>query len=359
MAKELNKIGFLVHPRDYSDFFVKYPYAKVLPHQALNYITKKMPPVTVSKITGLKDNESKEIGGYVLSLPITAKTMLEHRSLTRKKIKQAVKKAGSMGIGIMALGGLNASLSKGGKTVSDQNKVGITTGRSYTVKNVTDYILRITNDFNLPRNDLKIAVVGAAGSIGSGCAFRLEKKGFDNFILIDLDRKLDKIKNKMKEFSPSTNIHVDHQIPKIKDAHIVIAATSAPEAVITARDIRMGTFVINDAQPSDISDEVYHEEKITVIEGGVVKTPGISPNVDMGMHSDDENFCCLVEAMVLAKNNHFDNFSVGRLKQNQVDKIINYDTETEFTTANPQNKFGYIKETKLASTAKKLHERIN
>lgn len=359
MNSENKKVGFLLHPRNFRDFYNKYPFAKMVPEWLLEKITRYLPPLTVSRITGLKDREGNKIEGYVLSLPLIAKTMIENRELARKKVEDAVKKANNLGIGILALGGLTASLSKGGLDVAEKNDVGVTTGRAYTVKIVTDYVDYVCNNFDINKKQINIGIVGAAGSIGAGCAFKLAKNGYSQFTLVDIERKLDRVKQHANELN-ETNIDIvmDHQLHVLEEAHIIIAATNAPEALISSGDLTPGTFIVNDAQPSDVADEVYSRGDVAVIEGGVVTTPGISCNLKMGLHDKHDNFCCAVEAFILAQNGHYDNYSIGYLSLENIEKLERLSEGSKFELSAPQNIHGYVSEKKLNDVATKLKERL-
>lgn len=353
------KIGFFIHPRDLEDFYIKYPLARYLPKKLVERISLLLPPVIVSRITGLIDKDGESIEGYVLAVPMPAHLMMEHRERVVKKMKQGIKLAKKKGIALIALGGLTASLSRGGLDVLNSEGVGITTGRAYTVKTVTDYVISLCDKYSFDRSSITIGIVGAGGSIGKGCALTLERKNFKNFILIDREDKIMEVKMEAISESPDVRIETDHKLERLKAAHIVIAATNAPEAVILSRDLTPGTIVINDAQPSDVSLELYKEDDIIIIEGGVVSTPGISCNVNMGLSSGDDNFCCAVEAFILAHNGMFEDFSTGYLSLDNIEKLDQM-SESFFASLPPyQNMYGYINPDKIDAVASLINERIS
>jgi fatty aldehyde-generating acyl-ACP reductase len=342
--------AFLVHPRNLRDVIRKFPILKLLPEKLVYLILRRMKPVVVSKITGLVDLKGDAISGYIISIPITAKQMMEDRGLALAKMKQAVGIAHKNGVRIIGLGGLTASLSKGGiDLVGVEPQVSFTTGRAYTVKTVTDYAKRVVEDFNFSKDTVKVCIVGAAGSIGSGCAEVLALWGIKNFILIDLERKLSALKDKMEDLR-ETNlaIQVEHQLSWIKDADIIITATNAPEVVVEAADLKSGAIIINDAQPSDISPDIYNREDVLVIEGGVVRTPGIKPNFNLGLAERDDNFCCLAEVMILAHQGDISShFTIGNLDLSYIDQITEKSKELNFTITRYQNDYGYLPQSKI------------
>lgn len=345
--------GFLVHPRNLNDVFIKFPILRLLPKSIVYFLLKKMPPVLVSKIKGLKDREGKDMGGYVISIPLTAKQMIEDRGLALKKMKEAVRFAHKKGVRIIGLGALTASLSRGGIDLADaQEGMGFTTGRAYTVKTVTDYVKDVIREFAFDKERVVIGIVGAAGSIGSGCAEHLAEWGVNNFLLIDLERKLGALEAKIADIHDAVShtrlsIKKSHHVRDINTADIIITATNAPEVVLEASDLKLGAIIINDAQPSDISPDVYDRDDVLVIEGGVIKTPGVRTHFNFGLAHHEEAFCCLGEVLILAHNNIFSTFTIGNLEKQYVEEIEKISEELHFSITKYQNEFGYLSEEKI------------
>lgn len=340
--------AFLVHPRNLNDVYIKFPFLRFLPRSFVYFLLTKMPPVLVSRIKGLRDREGKPVGGYVISIPLTAKQMIENRTLAVKKMIEAVRFAKKRGVAIIGLGALTASLSRGGIDLANKEKeMGFTTGRAYTVKTVTDYVKNVIGEFNFNKTKVKIAIVGAAGSIGSGCAALLSEWGIDNFLLIDLERKLPDVENKIKEIHSRVShdrltIKKSHHIGDVNMADIIITATNAPEVVLRGTDVQSGAIIINDAQPSDIAPDVYDRDDVLVIEGGVISTPGIRTHFNFGLAHHEEAFCCLGEVLVLAHNGLFSTFTIGNLEKKYIEDIEKISEQLHFSITKYQNEFGYI-----------------
>jgi predicted amino acid dehydrogenase len=276
--------------------------------------------------------------------------MLEDRKAAAKKIRQAVKLAERKGVGIIGLGALTASLSRGGLDVVGLTRVGITTGRAYTVKTVTDYTKHAMKLFDMKPEAVSVAVVGAAGAIGSGCARVLASYGVRNFLFIDLERKAENLKRHIEDITgrhSDARIAISHRVGDIKGSEIVLAATNAPEVLIKPDDLVPGAIVINDAQPSDISPEVLLRDDVLVIEGGVIATPGIRCNFNMGLAGREDNFCCLGEALILAHNGRFQDFALGDLNMDLIDEIANMAHTMDMGIAKIQNSNGLVSDAQL------------
>ncbi len=350
----MKKIGFLVHARNHRDLIRKFPLLKFLPSRIIDWIAVSLPPIVVSRITGLTAKNGDAIEGYIIGMTMTAHQMIEHREKATKKIIQACKYAEKKGVGLIGLGALTASFSKGGLDILPHVKeLGVTTGRAYTTKTVTDYVKYCVENFGYEKKSVKVAIVGAGGSVGSSCAKLLAEWGIRNMLFIDLPKRAEHLKKSVEHLQSvhlsrqnlqpgqSTdviNIDISHAISDIKGWDIIITATSAPEALLHTEDLDPGTIIINDAQPSDVPKEVIKErDDILVIEGGVIHTPGIKCNFNLGLVDREDTFCCLGEVLVLARNEKFEHFATGELEEHLVSEIEKMSEGMGFTISKFQN----------------------
>lgn len=356
---QTNSFAFIVHSRDRSDLPRKYPILKYLPRRLFDYLTVRLPPFVVSQISGLKNKNGTSINGLLIGIPMTAHQLLEDRELALDKILQAINLARSKGAKYIGLGAMTSSLSSGGRDIiSKTSDVLITTGRTYTIKNITDYVMFIVSRYNLDINNIKIAIVGAAGGIGSGVAMLLAKKGFKKFLLIDLDRKLNFLRERIVEinkFGENLDIEISHQVSGLQSSNIIVAATSAPEVVIRSSDVSPGTIIINDAQPSDISPEIINfRDDVLVIEGGVLSAPGINCHFNMGLANKSDIFSCLAETLIMAHSMDNHHYSIENLDLRFLKKISVTGKNLRFDVRNIQNSSGMIPAHKIKKVLKLL-----
>lgn len=338
----MKKIGFLVHARNHRDLIRKFPLLKYVPGKLVDFIAINLPPIIVSNITGLKRKNGEPVEGHIIGITITARQMIEQREKALRKIIQACKFAERKGVRIIGLGALTASFSKGGLDILPHVKeMGITTGRAYTTKTVTDYVKHCVENFGYDKKDVRLAIVGAGGSVGSSCAKLLAQWGIKNMLFIDLLKRAEHLKKAvehLKGVHGHINIEVSHAITAIKGWDIIITATNAPEALVRSEDLSPGTIIINDAQPSDVPKEVILERNdILIVEGGIIRTPGIKCNFNLGLADREDTFCCLGEVLVLAHNEKFENFATGELEERLVEEIETMSEGLGFTISKFQN----------------------
>jgi predicted amino acid dehydrogenase len=336
------EFAFLVHPRNLKDMSRKYAFIELLPDSLAKFCVKHLWPIVVSSITGLKDKEGREIHGYVIGCPMLAEQMMKNRKLAVKRIIQSIKLAEKLGIKNIGLGALTSSLTRGGIDVKDRVEIEITPGYAYTVVTVVDYVFRVAEKLDIALDESCVAIVGAAGSVGSNSA-RILANDVNNFLLIDVLHKKDRIKELIKDLkgiNPKVLLKYSDDIHSIYSADIIIAATNAPETIIHSKDLKPGAVVVDDAQPSDVDmDIIKNRNDVLVVEGGAIKIPGISTHFDFGLFGKENNFSCLGEVLILTYFGESANYSFGKIDSKIINKIKDLGKKINFSSGDFQNSY--------------------
>lgn len=338
--KPKRAFAFIIHPRDINDVARKYPFVRLFPSAITAFLIKHLWPVTGSKVIGLHDKQGNEIPGWIVICPLSARQLIENRKLAKKRILQTIRLAEHLGAQVVGLGALTSSVTNGGLDIAGEISASLATGRTMTAIVVVEYVNYLLFYFQEHIEDRRIAIVGAGGSVGATTALLLAKKGARHLLLIDLERKSDRIERLIEELvggKEDLDIQKSHHIGDIKGADIVVTATNAPEALVASDDIRPGTIIIDDAQPSDVHPDVMKREDVLVIFGGVVKTPRIESHFHFSLAKKDENFSCLAETMLLARENIRKNFAIGHIAMAQLEQMNTLARTVGFTIATLQN----------------------
>lgn len=301
-SKELRGFAFVVHPRDYGDVVSNLKFLKKIPRSWIIRYFSMMWPFTLSRITGVKSLvDGRELPGWVIGVPIFAHEMMENREGARRKISRGIRLAKSRGAKIVGLGGLTGSITEGGAGLYKVNGVSVTAGRAYTAFVVKSYVDDVVQKYGLNKADLSIAVVGAAGGVGTAVSRLVLKENYKKIYLIDLERKLHHVFDE-HGLNNVPSVEITHLIGKVREADIIVTVTNAPEAVVENDDIMPGTIIVDDAQPSDISKEIIDSRRdILVIEAGVLTAhDSIRTGTNFRLANKDEIYCCLGEVMAVA-----------------------------------------------------------
>ena len=268
--------------------------------------------------------------GWVIFIPNYTKELLLDGKLRKKKILQAALLAEKLGAKIVGMGGLVASFAQGGQWLSEQIKnIGFTTGHAYTIANIFEIMNKSAEKIKLNLKRSTIAIVGAAGSIGSGCARFIAEIKPREIILFDLNlfdtsEKLIQLKNLLRDRAPKTKITIAYEFKEIKKADIVIVATNSPASIIKPDYLRKGAIVIDDSFPKNVSKGILKKRRdIILLDGGIMQLP-FSLDIFFARNMPDlmdapltrvvsckETYGCFAEILVLSLYNYKTNYGLG------------------------------------------------
>jgi predicted amino acid dehydrogenase len=314
------RFAFLVHSRDINDVYRKFPFAKKLPKNVVEWWCKYSWPIVVSKITGLKSlKDGKEVPGYIIGIPMTARQMLENRKLALRRIIQACKLAEKLGVKIIGLGAFTSSLSNGGLDLIGKIKPKITTGNALAVAVSFEHIREI-----LEQNAFiqRVAIVGGTGSIGQAISKFLVKEFPEKEYLIFARTKehLDNLLRELRMISDSRKLKgYLNSIENLKEAELVIVATAATKAIIKSRHLKQNAIAYDVTQPQNIDRQTIEKRPdLLIYDGGLVDVPNLEGKPPFNLPSK-RIYACLGETILLALEYYQENFSLGKTK---IEKVL-------------------------------------
>ncbi|HDP70322.1 MAG TPA: shikimate dehydrogenase [Actinobacteria bacterium] len=325
----MRKFAFLVHPLDLDDVvsFEKKSAGKpvALIKKLLLWLCER-PPFIGSHITGINSNTGRKAEGWFINVPLLPEQMKEHPELAKEKILEAVSFAKELGASIVGLGGFTSIATNSGLAIAKEAPLPITTGNSYTVVAAVEGTRKAARLMGIRLSKAKLAIVGATGSIGRACSEILAPQVSEIILVGRRPEVLQLQADKLKKF---TNVSISMDIKKaLKDADVVISASSDANAIIDANDLEPGMVVCDVAQPPDVSKSVLKERNdILVFDGGIIKIPGIRIrrkskfDYDFKLKPDKYAYACMAETMILCLEGVNENFDLGSVKVSSAEKI--------------------------------------
>ena len=309
----------MIHPRisakeDMGKVF--YPFYFV-PEIILQKITPHFNPIARGIVTF---SNNKEIVGWIVVIPLSAKQILSFpREFVLKKIIKAIEMAKDLGAEVVGLGEFIASVTRGGEDLAGKVKgITIINGKALTAGTTFRAVEEISKIKKIDLAKEKVAVVGAAGSVGRGASFLFAEKNIP-LILIDKDQKIQGLKN---VFSSFNSVAINNQISSIKDAKIVVVATSSTEQLIKPNHLKEGAIIYDITQPRNTCPEILKERKdVTIIDGGVIDTPTIDYGVDIGLKKH-QAYACLAETILCALEGINENH-IGYANPKTINQMLN------------------------------------
>ncbi len=241
------------------------------------------------------------------------------------KVVRACKLAEKYGVGIVTLGGFTSIVGERiGQEMSNQVDVPVTTGNTFTAAMTIDGVIKAAALFNKDISQAKMAIVGGTGDIGSACARVLAGRvkqliitGRTKSNLYSLKQELTK-KHKIKVITTTDNKAA------LKDADIVIAAASVASSVLKIEWFKSGAIICDVGYPKNIAHNFTDRNDIFIFSGGLANSPmPIELPIDVGLPRPEVIYGCFAEAIILALEKRYENFSFGRgqITPEKIDEI--------------------------------------
>jgi len=322
----MDTFGFIVHPPDIDSlyrYFFK-PGTRRRPDALVEKVLEWTPPFKVSHVTGVRSIATgKEVEGYIVACPLLPKQFLElDLDFVLHKIIDACKIAQDLGAKIIGLGGFTSVVGDQGRIVAEHIDVPVTTGNSYTVASVIEGIFKAAEKMGIDISKAKLAVIGATGAIGSACS-RILAQYVPHIVITARNReRLIELANTISTSSPVVVEIAEDPKEAVRDAEVVIATTSATEALISANDLKSGAIVCDVAIPKNVSQDIL-KKRVFIFEGGIIKIPGDVRYIPPVRFTGDLTYACMAETIILTLERRFESFSLGReILSDKIDEIF-------------------------------------
>jgi predicted amino acid dehydrogenase len=265
---------------------------------------------------------------------------------TYRRLDAAVRDAARRGAKIAGLGAFTKVVGDAGVTVAQRAPIPVTTGNSLTIAATleTAKLTAIRMGWpSLARG--KAMIVGATGSIGSVCS-RLLAAAVKDVVLVSIEPpRLEALRRTILEEVPDAKVAVDvTTAPWVGECDLIVTATSAfGLRVLDVSQCKPGAVILDVALPPDISaEEAAVRPDVMVVESGEVLIPGpVNFSFDIGL-PPHVSYACLAEAALLAMEERFECFTLGRdVRPERVKEIYHLFRRHKFQIA-PLRSFGAL-----------------
>lgn len=304
--------GFVVHPPTLRHVRKAMPAMRFVPDALVVNILKRQQPYLVSRVRKLSSTLGHKVQGFFVGCPLLPKQMLElEREFVLDRIVDAGKIAERLGARILGLGGYTSIVGDKGRTVASRLGIAVTSGSAMTAWSAVEAIRRLAERRGVDPVRCTLAVIGASGTIGSLCTKVLAPSVRKAIINARHRDKLEKLRGEVTRHC-ATDVCVEMDAHKaVAAADLVITTTSAPDALFTVDELKLGSIVADVSVPKNISKEEHSRDDVTVVDGGRVKLSGKPEfSVDIGLRRGVV-YACMAETMALALEGRLESFSLG------------------------------------------------
>ncbi|PIP38242.1 MAG: dehydrogenase, partial [Desulfobacterales bacterium CG23_combo_of_CG06-09_8_20_14_all_51_8] len=252
----------------------------------------------------------------------TPQQMLAHSpDFINSRLLKATRIAKSLGAQIIGLGAVTKAMGDAGVTVAKFSEIPITTGNSYSASAAlwaTADAVRQMGLIDMAKGKKlkgKTMVIGATGAVGSVCA-KLLATAFEEVYIVDKhDAKLLALRESIVNEIKDVNVHITTRTDKyIEDMDVIVtASTDGPdEKILDIEKVKPGCVITDVNRPLNFTiKDAKKRPDVLIIASGEIALPGEPEMKSIGLPPGIV-YASLAEAIVLALEGRFENFSVGK-----------------------------------------------
>jgi acyl-phosphate glycerol 3-phosphate acyltransferase len=330
--------AFFIHPLTLPDYFETGRFAWLEPLYRQGWISagllqrfgRLVRPFKIGELRGIYTSDGKEIRCHLLTAPVLPQVFKDDPEFCKLRAIQAARLAHELGASAFGLGAFWGTIGKKGLEVQAAvPEIRVTNGGAYTAGSIRAAVPEIIRHFTARGGDpkrLTAAVVGANGVVAFGMA-RMVAGEVGKVILIGRDlERLDKSRATLERAYPNTRFVSSLEPHDCIEADLIFTATSDPNPVIFAKDVKPGAWIYDEGRPADTDESVLSVPGVRLIPGGVVQPPGGMYDTN-GWAVGRLKFgrgnvpACLAETLIIAANGAWDRVSLGETTRTE---NINY-----------------------------------
>jgi fatty aldehyde-generating acyl-ACP reductase len=313
---------FVIHPLSFEDVVRYEPGAAGKGKPIIAKILEWMPAYAAAHVTGVRTPDGRATEGWFVAAPLLPAQLLSlPREEVYRRVNAAIEIGASLGARVAGLGAFTAVVGDGGVTIAERSPIPVTTGNSLTIAAAVRSFFRGADEMGIDPAASTAVVVGATGSIGGACVHLIAPRVRKMILVARNETRLRKLHAAIAErYACEVSYELDVSAA-VRQADLVLTATSSTQDVIEPEALRPGAVVCEVSLPHDVSRRVAAERPdVLVIEGGNMRVPGTmrwervrEPGTDfeLGLPRGTA-LACMSETMVLALCDRCEPYTLGR-----------------------------------------------
>ena len=317
-TRDVRGFGVIGHPYNLNhliQYFQSFkPDMKIPSEEFLAKIFDLVPSYVPYDVKEFRASSGKTTCGAFIACNIIPDLLDQDMQKGVLKVVESCKVAERLGLGIVALGGFTSIASERyGEEFKKLINIPVTTGNTLTAALAMEGVLKAARLRELDLSTAKATVIGGAGDIGSACARALADKVRDLVITSRSAGNLEAM-GKMLALSGKAKFYgLQDNNEAVRDADIVIAAASVSRSILDIANFKPGAIVCDIGYPKNISYRECDRQDLLIFSGGICSLPQeFNAGFDIGLPSSKVLYGCFSEAIVLALEERYENFSWGK-----------------------------------------------
>ncbi len=310
MTSETPRVALLINIGNRTDAARYFKFMRNIPLRVAEKTF--LPAAPVVHLGPLKNIEAEghAVPGDMIGVPMTPRMLQEQPyEFVRDKVFQAVRMARDAGAGVVVLTGLMGGGALGERLIAElageEANAGLilSTGNGYTAAVIGDALLLAAHQRGVDVGRARLAVVGAAGSIGQGALETLLGRAtFGGVMAFGSTPAAGRsMERHLRERGIEATGHAD--LADLRHADLVVTATNKPRPILFSEHFKHGAVVCDAAVPMAVDRSVRQERPdLFLFQGGAVIPPSRGTpefGFDFGLPPATA-FACMNEGFLLA-----------------------------------------------------------
>lgn len=319
----MNKFAFVAHALTREHLYetlggFKGKMVSLLPRDILEKILLKGPPFKFGACKNVKSKTGLIIEGLGIICSLLPNQLLRlDEKFVLKKIAEGINRAKKERAQIISLGGFASVVGNEGYELSKVFKdIALTSGNTCTATLAIEGIVKASDILEIDLKDSTMTIIGATGDIGSICSKIFSKKVKKLNIVARDEKRLREFGDVLKKYQSAEIEAFKLSKEAIKKSDIILTTTTALTSLIEPSYLKPGVIVCDVSLPANVPREILEvRDDIFVFEGGLTKLPYYREVQGKNWNRllpGDRTYGCLAEAMLLAFEGRFENYSLGR-----------------------------------------------
>ncbi len=271
--------------------------------------------------TGIEIN-----GAYIESFIDPDKLTIKHLRTNINKVNEAISVAQKLSAKIIALGGFTSIVLEGNFGAFSNSEMKLTTGNTLTSAYIIKGVKKAVEKLNKNLDDCSVLIIGATGDIGMACANYL-KNSVKELLLCARNRKrLEKFSSHLVKHN--TRVKWDTDLEElIMEADVIISVASSND--IEIKRYKKPVIICDAGYPKNLDLKIEEEKGVFLFHGGMGQINygyEFKPDYSKLMYAYPSPYIghgCILEGIILAFENKFENYSSGKgnISNEKIDEI--------------------------------------
>jgi fatty aldehyde-generating acyl-ACP reductase len=299
---------------------------EVLSCEKIKNIYSFLPSSVLFKVKVRSKTGTEINGAYIETFIDPDKLCAQFIKTNISKVTTAMSRAKKLGFKIVTLGGFTSIVLEGNLDSFATGETKFTTGNTLTAAFIVKGIEKAAARLHINLSESNVLIIGATGDIGMACSHYMKSRASKLLLCARNVQRLAKMAGELvkEDIDLRYSVNLEDLLP---EADVIISAASS--SGIALDHCRKNVLICDAGYPKNLEQNIVHNKYVHLFHGGMGQVSygyDFNPDYSNTMYYYDAPHImhgCLLEAMVLAFEKKFENYSSakGNITTDKIEEI--------------------------------------